>query len=473
MLADSNKEVYKRRFRCYNKNKRSAPANELRLERWNSVMNESSTTKKPAQDLGVKGWLMVAYLFVCFYLSPSVSSGWQSFIGYWADTYQWDTTWIMSLLSIGQVICIGTCFVFPRMVNKVPLHSIQLVLAAVTTVCLFVLPHITSYTLMCVIEVVLVCAVITWVYGLNPILIARWFPHKKGIVMGIVTIAVPLGAGTISKIVSFIGGMWGLNYGCMFSAVLSVVALVMLVVFVKDYPEDAGYAPDNDRTLSSEQIMKMQAEVKEQDAKSPWTVARMLSVKETWIIGLTIGAAGLFGGGVMSTNFLFMLSIGYEASMAGNLMLFTALCGCVFSYLFGLLDAKKSPRVATMFVFVSAMVSSVFCILAQKMDSFVLLIIGLAMAGAVVGGAANFLTSLTAEYWGPANFSRAYSVIYPINQIISSMGVLFITQISTNFGGYVASYTALLVLETIALLLFAVVKNGDFVKNAEEAWKKG
>lgn len=52
------------------------------------------------------------------------------------------------------------------------------------------------------------------------------------------------------------------------------------------------------------------------------------------------------------------------------------------------------------------------------------------------------------------------------------MGVLFITQISTNFGGYVASYTALLMLETIALLLFAVVKNGDFVKNAEEAWKK-
>lgn len=435
-------------------------------------MTQSASTKKPAQDLGAKGWLMVIYLFVCFYLSPSVSSGWQSFIGFWSDSYGWDTTWLMSLLSIGQVICIATCFVFPRMVSRVPLHNIQLVLAVITTVCLFVLPHITNYTLMCVVEILVVCAVITWVYGLNPILIARWFPHKKGIVMGIVTIAVPLGAGTISKIVSFIGGVWGLNYGCMFSAVLAVVALVLLVAFVKDYPEDAGYAPDNDHSLSSEEIARIQAEVKAQDARSPWTVARMVRVKETWIIGLTIGAAGLFGGGVMSTNFLFMLSIGYEASMAGNLMLFTALCGCVFSYLFGLLDAKKSPRTATMFVFGCAMLSSVFCILAQQSGSFPLLIIGLALAGAVVGGAANFLTSLTAEYWGPANFSRAYSVVYPINQIISSMGVLFITQISTNFGGYVASYGALLVLETLALLLFATVKDGRFVKAAEAKWNK-
>lgn len=433
-------------------------------------MTQSATTKKPTQDLGAKGWLMVVYLFLCFYLSPSISSGWQNFIGFWADTYAWDTTWLMSLLSIGQVICIGTCFLFPRMVSRVPLHNIQLVLAAITTVCLFILPHISNYVLMCVVEVLLICSVITWVYGLNPILIARWFPHKKGIVMGIVTIAMPLGAGTISKIVSFIGNLWGLNYGCMFSAVLSVAALVLLVTFVKDYPEDAGYAPDNDRSLSSEEIARMQAEVKAQDARSPWTVARMIQVKETWIIGLTIGAAGLFGGGVMSTNFLFMLSIGYEASTAGNLMLFTALCGCVFSYLFGLLDAKKSPRIATMVVFVCAILSSVFCILAQRTGSLPLLIVGLALAGAVVGGAANFLTSLTAEYWGPANFARAYSVIYPINQIISSMGVLFITQISTNFGGYAASYSALLVLETLALLLFATVKDGRFVKKAEAKW---
>lgn len=432
-------------------------------------MDKNKTATKSVQSLGPKGWLMVVYLFICFFLSPSISSGWQSFIGYWADTYGWDTSLSMSLLSVGQIITIATCFIFPRLVGKLPLHKIQLALGALVTLSLFILPHISNYTVLCVVEIILVCSVITWVYGLNPILIARWFPHKKGVVMGIVTIAVPLGAGTISKIIRFIGGIWGLNYGCMFSAALAILAMLLLVFFVKDYPEDAGYAPDNDQTLSSADIARMQAELKEQDAKSPWSVKRMVSTKETWMIGLTIGAAGLFGGGVMSTNFLFMVNLGYAPEQAGNLMLFTALCGCVFSYLFGLLDAKKNPRIAMMAVFACAILSSVLCMFANH--GFIFLLLGLALAGSVVGGAPNFLTSLTAEYWGPSNFSRAYSVIYPINQVISSLGVMFITQISSHFGGYGASYAALMVLEIVALIVFSFVKNGDFVKSAEAQWK--
>ena len=88
----------------------------------------------------------------------------------------------------------------------------------------------------------------------------------------------------------------------------------------------------------------------------------------------------------------------------------------------------------------------------------------------MVGGAVNFLTSITIEYWGVANFKRAYGILYPICQIPGSLGTLVIVQLSARLGGYQVAYTVLTIAVVIAMIVFSAVKNGDFVKRAEEKW---
>ena len=74
------------------------------------------------------------------------------------------------------------------------------------------------------------------------------------------------------------------------------------------------------------------------------------------------------------------------------------------------------------------------------------------------------------EYWGTANFKRAYGVIYPIHQIPGSLGTLVIVQLATRLGSYSIAYIVMTVVEIVALVVFATLKNGDFVKKAEAKW---
>jgi sugar phosphate permease len=420
-------------------------------------------------NFGLKGWIMIIYMMLGFYINTSVNSGWQNMVTYWNKTYGWNATTMVSLVSIGQFIGIVVMFIVGRLAIRHSVKKLGLFWGILVTVGLYLVGIVRNYALMCVLELLIVLANTTWAFCINPNFVSSWFPRKKGIVMGLVTIGVPLGAGTTSKIMNFIGATWGTQYNMMFNAILATIALVILVFYVKDEPEQVGYNPDNDMSLTSEDVKRMAAEKHELDMKSPWNTVRMLKTKETWIIALCIGSNGLFGSAVMQTNVLHMLSRGYPIGTAVNMMIFTALSACVLSYLFGVLDAKKGPNFSMRCVFLCAIVSCVFNLFAAN---FVCLIIGLVLVGAVIGGAANFLTSLVIEYWGPHNFKRAYGVIYPIHQIPGSLGAIFMMSFTTKFGSYSAGYIALLILMIVMLALFFVIRSGDFVKKQEAKWKE-
>ena len=101
--------------------------------------------------------------------------------------------------------------------------------------------------------------------------------------------------------------------------------------------------------------------------KSPWTTGRMLRLPQTYIIAITMGCGALFGGGVMGTAVIGMLSRGYETGTAVNLMLLSAGCACVFSYIFGVIDAKFGARMGEIGVFICAIGASLCLMLGASM----------------------------------------------------------------------------------------------------------
>lgn len=430
-------------------------------------MGNSKVFNAARANLGTRGWAVVIYLFVCFYLNTSINTCWQNIVGYWNETFGWETATMMSIVSVAQFIGIAVCFILGRVITKTSAKTMGIVIGIITAGSMFAIPFVTVFPLMCTLQMAAIIGNIVWAFTINPAFVATWFPRKKGIVMGLATMGIPLGSGTCTMIAHKMSAALGQNFGMSFSTIVAVVGLIMLILLVKDTPAEAGFNPDNDSSLTSEDVARMQREADEQAMKSPWSTARMLKTPQTYILGLSIGCCALLGGGVNSTNMLRMLNMGYEKGFASNLMLFTAICACVASYIFGVLDAKKGPRFAMICVFVCAMLSSAFNFLATSTP---LLIIGLMFTACVTGGAANFLSSLTIEYWGAPNFKRAYGVIYPIHQIPGSLGAMYMVQISGRFGGYPACFVGLFLISLVALIAFATIRNGDFVKQAESKW---
>lgn len=421
-------------------------------------------------NFGAKGWAVCIYMFCIFYLNTSMNSGWQNCLSYWETTYGWDVTSLLSLVSVAQLIGVLACFITGRLATKYSTRMLSLAWGVVVTVSCFVINLVHNMVLFGILECLAVMGQVVWAYTLNPIFVSTWFPKKKGIVMGITTIGVPLGAGTVAKVMNWIGANWGLNYCLYLPGAIGLIGILFLLFVVRDTPEEAGCTPDNDTSLTSEDVKRMAAERAEQDAKSPWTVGRMLKQKETYIVALCIGCCALFGGGFMGTNVLRMLSMGVEVPVAVNLMMMTAAFACVASYFFGVVDGKFGPRIGIFLVQAFAVAACVLSALANGTGSFPCLIIGLMLGGCVIGGAANFLTSLVIEYWGAANFKRAYGVIYPIHQIPGSMGTLVIAQISAR-AGYAAAYVVLAVIIAVAALVLLSIKDGSFVRRAESSWK--
>lgn len=421
-------------------------------------------------NFGAKGWAVCIYMFCIFYLNTSMNSGWQNCLSYWETTYGWDVTSLLSLVSVAQLIGVLACFITGRLATKYSTRMLSLAWGVVVTVSCFVINLVHNMVLFGILECLAVMGQVVWAYTLNPIFVSTWFPKKKGIVMGITTIGVPLGAGTVAKVMNWIDANWGLNYCLYLPGAIGLIGILFLLFVVRDTPEEAGCTPDNDTSLTSEDVKRMAAERAEQDARSPWTVSRMLRQKETYIVALCIGCCALFGGGFMGTNVLRMLSMGVEIPVAVNLMMMTAAFACVASYFFGVVDGKFGPRIGIFLVQVFAVAACVLSALANGTGSFLCLMIGLMLGGCVIGGAANFLTSLVIEYWGAANFKRAYGVIYPIHQIPGSMGTLVIAQISAR-AGYAAAYVVLAVIIAVAALILLSIKDGSFVQRAESSWK--
>ena len=424
-------------------------------------------------DFGAKGWALCLYMFFIFYLNTSMNSGWQNCLSYWEASYGWDVTTLLSLVSVAQFIGIAACFITGRLATKYSPRMLAIAWGVVVTASCFSINLVHNIVLFGILECIAVMGQVVWAYTLNPIFVSTWFPRKKGVVMGITTIGVPLGAGTVAKVMNWIGATWGLNYCLYLCGFVGLAGLVLLIFVVRDTPEEAGCKPDNDDSLTSEDVKRMAAEADELAAKSPWSVGRMLGIKETYIMALCCGCAALFGGGFMGTNVLRMLAMGLEIPMAVNLMMMTAACACVSSYLFGILDAKKGPRAGMQGVLLTAILACVLSAAANGLGSVPCLIIGLVLGGGVIGGAANFLTSLVIEYWGTANFKKAYGVIYPMHQIPGSMGTLVIAQLAARAGGYHVAYIVMAIVITIALIVFSTIKNGDFVKKAEAEWSAG
>ena len=74
-------------------------------------MAENKSLNVTKANFGAKGWAVCIYMFFIFFLNTSMNTGWQNCLSYYETTYGWDTTTLLSLVSVAQFIGIAACFI--------------------------------------------------------------------------------------------------------------------------------------------------------------------------------------------------------------------------------------------------------------------------------------------------------------------------------------------------------------------------
>jgi MFS family permease len=293
--------------------------------------------------------------------------------------------------------------------------------------------------------------------------VSNWFPRKKGMAMGWVTIGFPLSAAVTAN---FVGGMIGKSgnpvagLGSVYNiyAIASFVLCIAVALYVRDYPEQMGAYPDNNHKFDNEEAKKELALGLEYMKNSTWVPKKLLSTSKVWLIGLSLGIMELLSLGIM-TNFVpRMIQAGYVAedgSASGLVYLMLAIAGiaaCFGSVGCGILDAKLGPKKAIQITLMVAVVAIVLNLIPTTATKFA----SLPFLAIMLGGAANYLVSLTNTIWGRYDFPMAYKVLKPMVAAVGALGVSVVGIIGRSVS-YGVAYGVLAVLAIIALILITKV----------------
>lgn len=284
-------------------------------------------------------------------------------------------------------------------------------------------------------------------------LIANWFPTKKGLAMGWLTIGAVAQGMTIVKSQNFCIDHYSFNASFDVYAVVFLILTVVCIFFIKSNPEEAGAFPDNDKTMTREKVEKLRAEGEMYKKTSPWTVKRLLMTKEIWLIGISTGILALFVVGIMSNFIPLCMSRGLSKDEAENLMVMIAPIVAVCSYLWGVADQKLGARKTTIIMFGWFIATILLALIPNK----AILYIALIMVSSAMGGANNLAISITSSVFGRYDFAKAWGTIYIMNVIVRSFGFSLVGGLAGLTGSYTSSFIALIGVSMLGLGLMIFV----------------
>lgn len=403
---------------------------------------------------GKWGWSIIIYVMILnFFYAALTTDGQNLFPNFFAQVNGWNPNALLAVATPAGIIGIIGNFVFSRMVIKIKARTIAGVTMIVTGICFAILgfaPTVPVYFVaMC-----LVCFFASG-FGLSaqPVIMAHWFPKKKGIALGWSTMGAPFSSAFFVSGFSVLFGMAGLQKSFLIIGIIVVIMGVISFFWAKDYPEEVGAYPDNMLPDENEK----QEVIGTTEEKSQFTLAALLRDKDMWLIAIGFGLMWMTLVGILSQFVPRMMSVGYEQSEALMMLTIVSIIAIPGSYFWGWLDSKIGTKIAS-FIFAFSYVFALICLITST--NAVVVWIGCACAGFGIGGLLNLLTSMVISVYGRKDFVFANSVIVPIASILRVLAFMLVAVlVQISQGSYTLPYVVFIVIDIIGAILILLVTN--------------
>lgn len=386
-------------------------------------------------NFGAKGWRLVIFQIVWFFFMTGMTvDGLNIMVPQLAAFRGWNQDLVLSISTPASVIALFIVVFFGGLAKRFGLKKVMIITmfaAGAATIFVGNAPNIGLYAVGLVLMVALINA-FSMTLGLS--ICTNWFPTKKGVIMGFTTIGMNLASALISQILNQLSSHFNIAIAITIMGFVIIIVGILTAIFIQDTPEKAGCYPDNDPEIAR-LIHEEESLLSEEDQGI--TYGQALKNPKTWIFGIAYGFFGLATVGIMSQlSGYFMEVKGYSLQTSLNIITIAAIIGIVGSIIWGIVDQRIGTKKASIIFGIWYAIG----ILLLLSSNFVVMVIGIVMLGAGIGGNGNFAPSMAALVFGRRDFPICYSVMNMILGVVRSCSFVILAILHNAFGGYTVPY---------------------------------
>ena len=421
--------------------------------------------KRIRNNFGVTHWMiMILMMALGYFENGSMNDGLNTFVGAFEVQYGWSSGLLLSFSTYAGWISIGGIILYGWLAKRKGARVTAIAALSLATVGMLVWSRAVSPA-MYFLGVVLCSCSASAIMIIRDNTTNNWFPTKKGLAMGWVTMGPLLATASILYLINWGGKKFGFHGYFDVIALAFLILLLIVIFWFRDYPEDKGCYPDNDRSVSRERVMELHEKGLMYKRTSPWTTKKLLKTRQVWQIGIGVGGINfLIGAAVISQMVPTIMSYGYERAEATGMMTVLALCALPLSYMFGWIDTKFKTKTAIIVFFIWTITALMFMVLPGKWTLFV----SIFMIGGFIGGSGNMMGSITNTVFGRYDFANAFAVVYTSCVAVKSCGYALTGVVKTVTGSYQPVYFILIGLGALALLNAVLLDDRRLGRNSIE-----
>ena len=434
------------------------------------------------KGFGARGWILMIYQFLAYIAFVCFTNWPMNALGSYYDPVN-GTQGVAKIYTIAAILGVVIQVIASPFIGKIKsIYRLSIVMGILSIVASFGVMMCTPGTLWNVCYFFACLLVIIWSTFIIGILIGQWFPRRKGTVMGLVTIAFPIGNALMSPILGKAMGMTigmsheGVPHAVMVQQIGPVIRTAFLPIFiiicigviigavlVKDYPEMCGAFRDNDKSMTPEKAKAMMEVEIENKKTSVWTLGHTLASPDFWFIAIPMGflLMGAVGMMTQTTSIFGAVGIAPGGSEFNMVMMINAVFAIAGSWLLGILDTKIGTRKSMLIAMALMVVSGVLGVVGGKgMTVAAMWILGIFM-----GASSNYTVSGSVQYWRIEDFPTVFGKVNPLANLMNNLAPLVIATLmfmnaDQNQGqpDAVPAFVFLLIAGVVSLILLLLFK---------------
>ena len=415
---------------------------------------ENQEKRSISLNFGVRGWIVIIYCFISFLVGGAFLGVWQIMVTANVSALGWNSTVIFSLTNVaGVIMCLIEMYISRLMMkNKINLARLGTIMFAIFVAACIIMRFSSSMVVIFNLMFI-VCYITTNGQSMcvNGSLVGNWWPKRRGMVIGITTIGVPLGSAFGNGLYYAFAALVGESNVLFVYAIIGAVVVAIGAFLVRDFPEQVGCYPDNDKSESREQLEAEFEAMRKAQPKNAWNIKRILTTKQAWLI-ILIGFVSFNSNGIYMMQSMNRLTVfgPLEMSQAMVLMTIASVVALFGSPVCGIVDQKLGTKRCGIFILILCLA----CTVLQLPGQYMTILVGMIIFGIVMGGASNIVVSLASDAWPRESSSRAFSIIQPVMHIIT-MGInQCYLLLASRVGTYMPVYFVYIVLIIIAFIFF-------------------
>ena len=398
------------------------------------------------KGFGARGWILMIYQFLAYIAFVCFTNWPMNALGSYYDPVN-GTQGVAKIYTIAAVLGVVIQVIASPFIGKIKsIYRVSIVMGVLSIVASFGVMMCTPGTLWNVCYFVACLFVIIWSTFIIGILIGQWFPRRKGTVMGLVTIAFPVGNALMGI---FLGEAIGMSIGMaaqgapaevMIAAiapiarkaympffVLVVVGVVLAILLLKDFPEMVGAYRDNDKSMTPEMAAAMTKFEMENRKTSVWGLGHTLACPDFWLMAIPMGFMLMGSVGMMTQTTNIFVSVGIDPTSAkfDMVLMVNSIIAIFGSWLLGVVDTKIGCRKSMIIAVITMILSGVIGATGTQIG----VIAGMWMLGIFMGASSNYTVSGSVQYWRIEDFPTVFGKVNPLANLMNNMAPVVIASL--------------------------------------------